>query len=55
MTPEQQAALKAQADAQRAAAAQATDEANQQGLKGAAKLEKIAAAIEKAAQEASKK
>ena len=49
MTKEQEAALAAQAQAQREAAAKATDQANAQGLKGAAKLELIAAAIEKAA------
>lgn len=49
LTQAQADALKRQADAQRAAAAQAIDAANKAGIKGAAKLELIAKAIERAA------
>jgi len=49
------AALKAQADAQRAAAAQAVDQANALGLKGNAKTDYIVAATTKAAEDAVKK
>lgn len=49
MTAAQQAALAAQAKAQREAAAQAIDAANKAGIKGAAKLEMVARAIEQAA------
>ena len=55
MTKEQMDALARQADAQRAAASKALDEANKQGLKGAQKLEQIAKAIEQAAKDSVKK
>lgn len=55
MTPEQAQALKRQADAQRQAAAQALEQAKQQGLTGKTKLEHIAQAIAQAAQDAMSK
>lgn len=53
MTQEQFEQLARQADAQRAAAARAADEAKRWGLKGAQKLEHIAKAIEQAAKDSS--